>query len=212
MGLSQRAYARHRGVSPPAVKKAIDSKRIVKALLPDGTINPVIADQEWATNTNPEKQANGWKGAQKTPRQEIPAPAPAPAGRKAAPKGAATVTPPTPPASAPARPGPAAHDAESSVPKAIDYNLARTHTEVWKAKTAELEYKKAAGEYVPADEVKIGIFKVLTVLRTHVMGIHSKCRLQADLPPQTVALIEHLCRGGLEDAAKSLQELVDGAV
>lgn len=207
MGLSQRKYAQHRGVSHTAVAKAIREGRIT--LEPDGTIDPGKADKQWQTNTNPEKQANGWKGAAKA----APAPAPPQEPRKAAAKPAAPTTPTTLPAPATGRPGPATQgDAESSVPKTIDYNLARTHTEVWKAKTAELEYKTAAKEYVPANDVKVGIFKVLTVLRTHVMGIHSKCRLQADLPPQTVSLIEHLCRGGLEDAAKSLQELVDGAV
>ena len=39
MGLSIRAYARHRGVSHVAVKKAIDTGRITP--LPDGTIDPV---------------------------------------------------------------------------------------------------------------------------------------------------------------------------
>ena len=39
MGLSIRAYARHRGVSHVAVKKAIDSGRITPE--PDGTIEPV---------------------------------------------------------------------------------------------------------------------------------------------------------------------------
>ncbi|MDI6750506.1 MAG: elements of external origin [Rhodocyclaceae bacterium] len=49
MGLSIRAYARHRGVSHVAVKKAIDSGRITTE--PDGTIDPQRADAEWAKNT-----------------------------------------------------------------------------------------------------------------------------------------------------------------
>ena len=44
MGLSIRAYARHRGVSHVAVKKAIDTGRISQ--LPDGTIDPVVADAQ----------------------------------------------------------------------------------------------------------------------------------------------------------------------
>ena len=48
MGLSIRAYARHRGVSHVAVKKAIDSGRITPE--PDGTIEPNRADLEWARN------------------------------------------------------------------------------------------------------------------------------------------------------------------
>ena len=49
MGLSIRAYARHRGVSHVAVKKAIDTGRITP--LADGTLDPDQADQEWAQNT-----------------------------------------------------------------------------------------------------------------------------------------------------------------
>ncbi|MFN1161358.1 elements of external origin [Pseudomonas aeruginosa] len=49
MGLSIRAYARHRGVSHVAVKKAIDTGRITA--LPDGTIDPDAADTQWARNT-----------------------------------------------------------------------------------------------------------------------------------------------------------------
>ena len=49
MGLSIRAYARHRGVSHVAVKKAIDTGRISQET--DGTINPEQADREWQQNT-----------------------------------------------------------------------------------------------------------------------------------------------------------------
>jgi len=51
MGLSIRAYARHRGVSHVAVKKAIDSGRITQN--PDGTIDADTADQDWQRNTLP---------------------------------------------------------------------------------------------------------------------------------------------------------------
>ena len=47
--MSQRAYARHRGVAVLAVQKAIQAGRI--STLPDGRIDPEIADQEWARNT-----------------------------------------------------------------------------------------------------------------------------------------------------------------
>lgn len=59
-GLSMRGYAAHRralrlpGVTASAVKKAIDTGRI--STLPDGSINPVQADREWARNTSPAKQ------------------------------------------------------------------------------------------------------------------------------------------------------------
>jgi hypothetical protein len=55
MGLSIRAYARHRGVSHVAVKKAIDTGRITP--LPDGTIDPDTADAQWAQNTLQSRKA-----------------------------------------------------------------------------------------------------------------------------------------------------------
>ena len=45
MGLSARAYARHRGVSHTAVQKALRAGRILA--LPDGTINATAADAAW---------------------------------------------------------------------------------------------------------------------------------------------------------------------
>jgi hypothetical protein len=45
MGLSLRAYAGHRGVSHTAVQKTLRAGRI--AALPDGTIDPVVADAAW---------------------------------------------------------------------------------------------------------------------------------------------------------------------
>lgn len=50
MGLSIRAYARHRGVTDTAVHKAIRSGRI--HALSDGTIDPNQADAQWERNTS----------------------------------------------------------------------------------------------------------------------------------------------------------------
>lgn len=54
MGLSRRAYARHRGVAENAVRKAIASGRIT--LEPDGTIDPEKADRDWVSRTDPSQQ------------------------------------------------------------------------------------------------------------------------------------------------------------
>ena len=53
MGLSIRAYARHRGVTDTAVHKAIRSGRI--HALSDGTIDPDQADAQWERNTSAPK-------------------------------------------------------------------------------------------------------------------------------------------------------------
>jgi len=72
MGLSIRAYARHRGVSHVAVKKAIDTGRINPDA--DGTIDPARADRDWEQNTaSPRKASTPPKV--KTPVPETPRPA-----------------------------------------------------------------------------------------------------------------------------------------
>ncbi len=55
MGLSIRAYARHRGVSPGAVHKALKSGRITKET--DGTIDPDKSDKNWRNNTKTSLQS-----------------------------------------------------------------------------------------------------------------------------------------------------------
>jgi hypothetical protein len=51
MGISIRAYARHRGVSDAAVRKAIKSGRITPEA--DGTLDADKTDREWNRNTEP---------------------------------------------------------------------------------------------------------------------------------------------------------------
>lgn len=51
MGLSIRAYARHRGVSHVAVLRAAKAGRV--SLEPDGTIDPAKADIAWERSTDP---------------------------------------------------------------------------------------------------------------------------------------------------------------
>ncbi|WP_086930685.1 hypothetical protein [Agarilytica rhodophyticola] len=50
MGISIRAYARHRGISDTAVRKAIKAGRITKE--GDGSIDVEKADREWHMNTD----------------------------------------------------------------------------------------------------------------------------------------------------------------
>ena len=51
MGLSIRAYARHRAVSHVAVLRAIKQGRV--PVEPDGTIDPAKADASWKRSTDP---------------------------------------------------------------------------------------------------------------------------------------------------------------
>lgn len=56
MGVSIRAYAKHRGVVHGAVQKAIESGRITP--LADGSIDIAQADKQWEQNTNANKARN----------------------------------------------------------------------------------------------------------------------------------------------------------
>jgi hypothetical protein len=123
MGVSLRAYARMRGCSLTAVQKAIASKRITT--LPDGTIDPERANQEWAKNTF----------AGQTIGRKPPAPAP-PRGGFAQPKA------PQPPAIPQA--------GEVSSDPVAAYLRARAVNETFKAKVSQLEYEERTGKLILA--------------------------------------------------------------
>jgi len=59
-GLSQRAYAEHRGVSHTAVQQAVRTERI--PTFPDGSIDRAAADRAWAVNTDESKPDNSVSG------------------------------------------------------------------------------------------------------------------------------------------------------
>lgn len=59
-GLTYRAYAKHRNVSPEAVSKAVKTGRITAG--PDGKIDAKKADKEWAENTDISKPRNSVTG------------------------------------------------------------------------------------------------------------------------------------------------------
>jgi len=83
MGLSVREYARRRGVSHTAVRKAVQTGRIPQEA--DGTIDPVKADAAWDAQTDPGRRAaSAPKPVIKAPVSPAPTPqretAPAAAG------------------------------------------------------------------------------------------------------------------------------------
>lgn len=82
--LGIKAYARRAGVSPPAVRRAIDDGRLKKSIEFDkrgrASIDPRIADREWARNTNARKSRR--RSASSAAEHPAP-PAAAPARKKA---------------------------------------------------------------------------------------------------------------------------------
>ena len=120
-GVSQRAYARLRGVALSAVQKAIKTKRIT--LNADGTLDPEKANQEWERNTF----------AGKTLHQATQAKSPTPTSPPL-PRGGAGLT----------------SQPEVTNDPVAAYLRARAVNETFKAKTAQLEYEERAGKLIQA--------------------------------------------------------------
>nr|DAI87918.1 MAG TPA: Protein of unknown function (DUF1441) [Caudoviricetes sp.] len=138
MGLSIRAYARHRGVSHVAVKKAIDTGRITP--LPDGTIDPVTADAQWAANTTPTRRLMAAE-----PREAPQAPAAA----RDIPQASAKVV-----REAAEPPTPALSSGGTSLLQA------RTVNEVVKAQTNKVRLARLKGELVDRSQAVAHVFKL----------------------------------------------------
>ena len=145
MGLSIRAYARHRGVSHVAVKKAIDTGRITP--LADGTIDPEAADAQWAQNTL-------------QPRKAVaPEAASAPEAHAEAPRSAPS----------PRQPPPARETADANVPPlstgGTSLLQARTVNEVLKAKLKQVELAEKKEELVDRAKAVAHVFKLARIER-----------------------------------------------
>jgi hypothetical protein len=138
MGLSIRAYARNRGVSHVAVKKAIDTGRITP--LPDGTIDPVAADAQWAANTAPTRRSMAAE-----PREASQAPAAARDIPQASAKMVREAAEP---------PTPALSTGGTSLLQA------RTVNEVVKAQTNKVRLARLKGELVDRSQAVAHVFKL----------------------------------------------------
>ena len=162
MGLSIRAYARHRGVSHVAVKKAIDTGRITP--LADGTIDPEAADAQWAQNTlQPRKAA-------------VPEAASAPEARAEAPRSA-------PP---PRQPPPARETADANVPPlstgGTSLLQARTVNEVLKARLKQVELAEKKEELVDRAKAVAHVFKLARIERD--AWLHWPARVSGQMASQ----------------------------
>lgn len=81
-----------------------------------------------------------------------------------------------------------------------DFNESKARKEHWLAEHAELKFKEAAGELVPAADVTSKLADVFQTCKSKLMGLPSRARQQ--LPHLSVAdvtVIEALVREALED-------------
>ena len=164
MGLSIRAYARHRGVAHSAVQKALASGRIQPE--PDGTINPVKADAQWAMHTRTVQPITSEVSAQKVTTSEATT-------HKVTASDVANNRPPTASLLSQA----------SDETRGVDYHKARAVRETYAARLAKLDFEQRTGKLLNADEVESRVFNLARKLRDRLQQIPRK------VAPDIVALV-----------------------
>jgi hypothetical protein len=218
---SLRAYAKHREVSAEAVRKAIKSGRLKKAIV-DVRGTPQIADiqladREWAANTDLSRasdvvktRAAGGFEPQRAALQDAPLYPPSALGQD---------NQTCPPGFLP----PAASIAgrETDRGRVLTFGEAQGHggelkrqvlipddsiaaasaqEKHWRAKKAELDYKRAAGELVNAQEISARLADLFTTCRTRLLGLPTKAKSQ----------LPHLTLGDISVLDGIVRESLDG--
>jgi len=140
-------YARHRGCSHEAVRKAIDRGRIPTELDPKGKrhlIDPVEANKCWDQNTNKAKQKGGAAVRKKYVKDTSESDSKSEDDE----------------------------EPESEESKALPrYNESLKKKEYYKAEMARLEYEEKHGTLVKAEEVKKAAFDSARKLRERLYNI-----------------------------------------
>lgn len=182
MGMGLREYARHRGVAPSAVEKALKSGRILKES--DGTIDPAKADAAWERNTNPAQQ----RKPDPVPVRPDPVP-----DRPSTPSVRQPTHQPTEPEAGPSMPG---------VP---NYQMSRAIREAYNAKLARLDYEERNGKLVDRADVDRKWFEVGCRVRDRIQSLPS--RMSAELAAMTdrkaiETFMDQELRNALEELAQ----------
>ncbi len=141
-----RGYAKHRGVSHPAVLKAIDTGRI--PVRKDGRIDSELADRAWTLNTNLTKPRNSITG---NPKGRLDGARGLPAGLGSG----GTVGP----------------EEERIV---SGWAAARSLREAFAAKREKIAYEREAGLYVPVAEVHARLFEAGRKVRDALRQLPSR--------------------------------------
>lgn len=188
---SQREYADHRGVTQPAVSKAIKDGRLSLSLIPKGKrflIDFDIADQEWAANS----------GVSEDPRKAPPE---------------LRHTPPID------IPDAIVNDDLVEVvdiargvaqDQPLSYAAARAKTEHFKAKTAELDYLKRAGELVDRSEIGRVAFEAASTAKNKAFSRAPRLAqvvLEAKTEKLAIAAIKQELRATFEELADACERM-----
>lgn len=180
MGISIRAYARQRGVSDAAVRKAIAAGRI--KLQPDGTIDPNKADQQWAKNTNPARES---RQKAKKPRPKRPASDGVRAVQDTLKESGLR--------------------AELGAAGSPSFNQARTAHEIAKAQLARIQLQEKRGEVINKSKTTAQIFRLAREIRDAWLNWPS--RISAEMAAE-LNIDEHKLHTALEKYVRNhLSEL-----
>jgi len=164
MGITPAAYAKRRGVSDRAVRKAIDSGRLKRSITKNGNrwlIEPEIADLEWDRNTAPQKVRSAAainSGKARARGEDVPEPEPE---------------------APPAMPGRGA----------ATYSQAKAAAEGYRAMLLKLDYEEKSGALVRKAEVERRLAEVAkevkdAVLRTGMQMIGEIAKAAGGLTPE----------------------------
>jgi hypothetical protein len=165
--ISMAEYAKHRGVSKPAVTKAVQVGRIKLHTDADGSRYLILedADRDWSHNT---QIATHPTGVAKKPAEEKPKPE--------------RVEKPAAPAAA------AAPDSsrEQSIPSITQSKAIK---EAFLARSAKLDYDERLGTLISAAEAQKEYFGIMRTLRDHLLNIPD--RIAAELAAETNQFVVH---------------------
>jgi len=184
--ISLRDYAKHRGTSVVAVSRAVKSGRLRASVTTNHFGHPKIADvaladKEWAENTDLTRAP----AFVKERGLEV---------QTSAPAAGASPSEPLPASSAEGGSPPPAEGRELSLSEAS------AAEKRWRAKLAELDYRKKTGELVDAKDVEDRLKHLFTICRTKLLALPSKTK--AAIPALThadIARIDDLVRQALEE-------------
>ena len=140
--ISQREYARRCGLSPSTVNEAIKRGRIT---LVEGKIDPILADREWAENTDPSTPRNRITGNPKHTK----------------PRGQLSM-----PMDLRGRDGGSAGNSDTD-----GYLKARAAREIYQAQLAKLQLDRERAQLVRTDEVRIGAFNMARRARKQLLAL-----------------------------------------
>jgi hypothetical protein len=140
--ISQREYARRRGVSHVAVQRAVKAGRISTV---NGQIDPALADRQWRDNTDQSKPRNRITG---NPKQTKAPGAPSEPMEWSA-----------------------GDEAFGGPSTASGYAKARAARELYQAQLAKLELDRQRGILVRADEVRLGAFNMARKARDQLIAL-----------------------------------------